>query len=602
MPKVPDPAEQELQLYFEQFKSRPPGAQGEPGFVQPHRVRLGYVAADFEKFERQAAPPTDEDVAAYYEANKDLRYRVRPFPDREIPEDVPVDADFPENVLPAFPAPEPPESDSGPADAAPDVKEEENAKEGVKESDGESSAAISREIPIRLVSLIAQADADESQDGESENGEPASETPTGAAPKPADAEPDSEEKPESPGDTPAAAENAETKDAVDNPFPIDLPSPAGGETEPVRYRELDNELKDEIREQILKDRAFEKMGEAVDKAQVEMERLAAEYQEAGDEQKSAVAEKIAEQLREYAADHGLSYVETDLMSMFELQTSSSEQIGGAVLSTGNAPQFEGISVVEDLFPRSGQPGPLYLPQRADSRLGNKRYAYWKTQDVPQHVPTFADKGVKEQVETAWKFDKARELAVQRAQTLKELAQQNPGDLPAALSGQTITGDRDADAVVIKETPRFSWLTTDRTTPDFNFDDFMAPRLSFVDGVDQPGEEFFKAVFDDLKVGELGVTVNYPHTSVYVVKVRERDGAEPVPTDVEGYQTMDELRKKFLADHESDRFGFASRPYNLIMTNALARLQGEWMKALNRRYGIEPDEMNALRSASQRGAP
>ncbi|MFO0917851.1 MAG: hypothetical protein U0872_05990 [Planctomycetaceae bacterium] len=402
-----------------------------------------------------------------------------------------------------------------------------------------------------------------------------------------------ETKPAEPaGDQPAAEPAAQNESPKEEPGgsadDLFIPPTPGGAQE-IRYRPLDDELRLEIREAMLQERTFVKMGEAIDQAQQYMEGLAAKYTEASDAQKPEVAKSLAESLKTYAAEHGLEYVETKLMSDLDYRNSVDETIGTAVLGASREMQFQARSVVEDLFPRGGPAGPLFLPQRADSRLRNKRYAYWKIQDVPQHVPSFGDEGIKERVIASWKQQEAYKLAAKRSQELLELAKKSPDDLGAALSGQTVTGATDGPGVTIKETPRFSWLTTGFSTPlDESLGDFMSPRLAFIEGVDQAGPDFMKVVFDTLAVGEVGVAENFPRNIVYLVKVENRDGTSP-PAEVEGFQTAAELRERFMAEHSSDRSGFALRPYNLQMSQVFRQLQQEFVKSFDERYGAVMDE-------------
>ncbi len=576
MTKVEEPSDKDLELFFELAKGKLPGMQGEPGFLQPHRVQVAYLSADFDKFESQAVPPTDDDITAYYEQNKDARYRIR-----EIPEnDLPADATVPENLIPAFPAPEEPSSEDSPSDDAPKDGEAAPKDGDTKPKDGDASAA-GPTSPIRLVSLTVQ----EEESSETPAKEKAGET----------------ETPDEPSDTkPKLPE----MDDEDEDFPVDLPSPGGEDKTQVRYRDLDDELRDTIRIQILRDRAYAKMGEAADKAQKMMEDKSFQYQGKDEKEQAALAKEFAVVLKEYAVNHGLNYVETSLMSELELQNSTNEKIGAALLATENPSQFQVMTVLDDLFPQGGQAGPSYVPQRADSRIGTQRFAYWKILDVPQHVPELKESGVKDQVLTAWKFQKAREMTQRRAQTLLELAKEKPNDLSAALAGQTVTGEPGTAGVVIKETPRFSWLTTESTTPaNFFMGDSSNPRLSFIDGVDQQGEDFMRTVFEELKVGETGLAMNYPRTVAYLVQVRERDAVEPVPDGVEGYKSADELRHQFFSLIGSDRLGFATRAYNVIMTNSFMRLQQEWMKSFDQRYGIEQDALDpANRGMGRRTRP
>ncbi|MFO0917850.1 MAG: hypothetical protein U0872_05985 [Planctomycetaceae bacterium] len=137
--KVEEPADSELAAFFEMNKLRPPGARGEPGFVQPHRVQLAYLAADFEKFEGLATPATDEEVAEYYERNKDLLYRVRDIPDSGS-SDQPADAVSPENTAPELPAPavgapDPPAQEATPENKPAEPPKDEQARIVIRHRD-----------------------------------------------------------------------------------------------------------------------------------------------------------------------------------------------------------------------------------------------------------------------------------------------------------------------------------------------------------------------------------------------------------------------------------------------------------------------------------
>lgn len=633
--KVEEPADVELEQLFTQYKSFLPSNQGVPGFLQPRRVQLAYLAAEYAKFESQATPPTDEEIALYYEVNKE-RFQVNEFPDELPDSDGPADANDPENIVPVIPEPAAPTSEepaATPTEAkspseepkSDEAPKEESSQEATPENEkpadppaepkseskpepeskpekpaGEEQSRADVSAPIRLVALTTETETTENKTPEApaetpaENSKP-EENPTESKP----AAESTEEKPETQTELPNSAESD-----VNDPFPVELPSPSGGEmTQPVHYRPLNDELRAEIRDMILRNRTFEKMGEAADKAQKFMEDKSFQYQGKNEEERKQLAKSFAEELKEYATNHSLTYVETSLLSQTEMQNSATEPIGAAMLTTGSEMSFQAPSVVDDLFPGSGggQNSPLYVPQRADSRLRTHRFAYWKTQDVAQHVPEWTDNGIKEQVRTAWQVVKAGGLALKRGQELLELAKQKPEDLAAALSGQTITGEAGTEGVTIKETPRFSWLTTQMTTPfDQDLSDFMSPRLSFIDGVDQQGEDFMRTVFDELKVGEVGLVANYPKTEIYLVKIRERDATEPAPEDVEGYQTLEALRGRFMEMLGSDRLGFATRAYNLMRTDTFLKLQQEWTKSFDQRYGINMDQVN--QEAAKRQSP
>lgn len=602
LPKVPEPSETELKELFEQRKDKAPGALGQPGFIQPHRSKVAYLAAEFVKFESQVATPTDEEVAAYYEENKSRYPMINEFPDSSFDDDAPADASQPQNIAPELPPVDAPESDS---EAKPDSekkpeskddeKKDEDKTEGKKpdekkEGDSSSAAKVKSTGVVRLVS----ATADDKE--EAEKKEPAEEKKEEEQKAEEKKEDKKDEKPakepaaDTPGDEKPKTDDEPSEGELEEMPNLPLPSDKKKE---IRYRLLDDDLKEKIREEILHDRAFDKMGLAVDLAKTEMESFAFKYVEASEADKSKVAGEIADKLKAYAAAHDLEYVETPLMSQSEFQTPLSESIGAAVLPIAGTSRH-GMTVVDDLFPPTGQVGPLYYPQRADSRLRDKRYAWWKIEDKLQHAPSWSDEGIPEQVKTAWKYEKGRQMAKDRADQLKLAVMSMPDDFAGALAGMTVTGEPGTESVVIKETPRFSWLSAARSTP---FDSFLPPRLSFITGIDQPGDDFMRVVFADLKNGEVGIAPNEQRSVFYLVKVRDRDGTEP-PADVEGFQTLASLRERFLAELGSDRPGLANRSYDMMMSAMFGRVQQEWTKSFDQRYGVELDEMDDASQASR----
>lgn len=82
-PKVKEPSDKQLLAMFNEYKTVFPEERGagEPGFRQPDRVSVGYLEADYKQFTKYVDPVTDEEVVAFYEANKETRYKNNPFPE-----------------------------------------------------------------------------------------------------------------------------------------------------------------------------------------------------------------------------------------------------------------------------------------------------------------------------------------------------------------------------------------------------------------------------------------------------------------------------------------------------------------------------------------
>lgn len=576
---VPEPKDSEVAVFFDSYKNQLPRFDGEPGFMQDRKVDLAYVAADFEEFEKMAAAPTDEEIAAYYEANKE-RYRVLGIPEGMTNDQTP---DFPEDTAPASalepantPAPAAPAGDeakpkaeepgASPAAEKPssEAAQPEKAKETSPPSSpesGQAGRAPGNQGLIRLASFT-QADGE-------------------AAPtaKPAEAAPD--EAPKTEAKTAAESPSLTVPPAPTTPELTLPPSPGEKkvEVEP-KYRELDAGLKLEISETILRDRAFEAMGKAVDGAIDEMTVLADDYlgvYEADEQAKKA--EVITQRLKAYAQKNKLKYVETGLMTRDELTSSVSETIGAAVAPSPN--QFQrGAPVAESVFETQN----LFDPRRADSMLRDKRYAYWKIADVAPRVPEL--KEVREKVIAAWKLAQARPLAEKRAQELAELVKKGSGSITEALSGQTVTGKPESNAVSVRETPRFSWLSLPRNLAfQFNPMFMPPPQLSVVDGVVQPGFDFMKTVFDELSPGETGVAVNQPKSIYYVVKIKDRDGdVAPGGDDL----PIKALQQQFLTEArgtDGRGEGFDKPPYAYLTREQMQMLYQRWRQSYDQRYAV-----------------
>lgn len=583
---VPEPNDAELLQYFDRYKNQLSDGIGGPGFLQDRKVNLAYLAADFESFEKQVSEPTDAEVEAYYAANKD-RYRllVSPpdFPDSptlpDFMEDVaPASALEPANLTPAeAPAATPPEAPAGEATKTPPAPT-------LPES-GAEAARRNRPLTVQPVSFLQDAEAKPEAAPEPKPAE----TPAVTPDKPTDEKP-ADDKPavESPKtETPAAPETPKLE-LPDLPPGFNMqglglpPGPDAPAGEP-QYRELDDDLKLEIMETILRERAFAAMGTAVDQAFDEMTKMADEYLgllEPSEQAKKA--EELTERLKAYAEKHQLAYVETGLKTRVELLSSLDETIGAASEPSDNPMQARGTTVAERAFENDT----LYYPYRADSLLRDKRYAYWKLEDVAPRVPELAE--VKADVVAAWKLAQAKPLAEKRATELAEKAKAAGQPLTAALSGETITGKTDGLAISVRETPKFTWLSMPQNLPfQFNPMFMPPPQLSFIDGVSQAGNNFMKIVFEQIEPGKYGVAPNESASIYYVVQVKQRDASPSETGDNLGLRA---LQSQFLND---GRGGFEQGPYFHLGRAALFEQFNDWRQSYEQRYAVAWAEPETL---------
>ena len=103
------------------------------------------------------------------------------------------------------------------------------------------------------------------------------------------------------------------------------------------------------------------------------------------------------------------------------------------------------------------------------------------------------------------------------------------------------------------------------------------RLSEIDGIDQAGPDFMRAVFA-LDVGQVGVAMNHPKTHMYVIRVTfQNKSAEVLQSDflarLEDRGMQQQVNSAAQLDHQllSERwFEEVDRSLHLIWLNPAAR--------------------------------
>ncbi|MFH5802925.1 hypothetical protein [Alienimonas sp. DA493] len=70
VPQVAEPSEAEVSQLFEDYRGQQPDPATGLGFLRPAQISLGYLTVDRDAVEESVDAPTDEEVRAYYEANK----------------------------------------------------------------------------------------------------------------------------------------------------------------------------------------------------------------------------------------------------------------------------------------------------------------------------------------------------------------------------------------------------------------------------------------------------------------------------------------------------------------------------------------------------
>lgn len=587
--KVSDPSEFELSAFFDKYKHTPWQSETSPGFLQLPRVQLAYLTGDFEKFEK-GIEPTDAEIQAYYEKNKD-RYRAPlakestapKLPDSEIEApkpDAPPTGDKPDaNAKPKEePKPEPAAGDekNKPADEAkpeakPEVKPESKPEADPKSNCGEEGAATDK--PAAKSDEPAAKD-EKKQEVAGEKPEAKPDQPKVADDKP-EAQPEAKPAPKADAPAPPAKSEEPKGDKPDAPLPKLSDSP---EALPApRYRELNDDLKLEIRDVILKERTHALIAAELDKALEFMKDLGIEYDAVTKaDEKKEMAKTVAEKLKAYAADHKLEYKETAELTYAEL---SEEPLGKA-----SNVKNQGRVADETFTPgANGEPKlPLYAANRADLRALGGEFAYWKIANLPEAVLDLKTESVHKLAVSAWKFDQARSLAEQRAKELAAKVKSDGNDFPATMSGESVTGVKTDPAITIIPTEPFTWLSMNRSVPNAG----GSPMITMIPLIPNINDGFMKTVFDDLNVGETGVAVDAPRAVFYVVKVVDREFAK----DEDGGVARLEHRERFMHEEFTNRmFPIMKSAYQAMAQYPQRAIDAAWQQKFRQEHHVAWEE-------------
>jgi hypothetical protein len=513
---VKDPTDAELKEFFDKYKEFEPGpevAMGTtelpsptPGFRIPRKIDLEYIEGNYDSFLAKAEEKvTDEDIAKFYEANKDpmfikadtgLMDDTSEKKDATKPEDGAVDA-------------KPGDATAAPAEGKaadeqkPTTDEAKPAADETKtdEAKDEKKSSLNNRNGKGVFHLAAfQQDAPKDDAAKSD----APKADPGADSKPAD--PAAAVPPTDPATPPALT-------APGNPA---APAAPVVPKKPLEFQPLD-EVKDIIRRRL----AGDKVAEELDKAAKEIE-----TQLDGDFNKFLRAKLAAEADKKEAPP-----VPTSLTNLAPL----AEKYGLKSGSTGavNVLQMRDTEVGKSADVDSSRPlwallfgtrsYEVYQPIEAKDVLGN-RYIVMMKSDTPARVPELAE--VRDQVIKAWKMQKAAELAEKRATELAKKAEESKQPLTEFFADTP-------DTKVVRTDP-FSELTggdVGIVNGQFQPQPF---RLSQPEGLVAPGPGFMKKVFD-LKDGQVAAMLNHDHTIAYVVRV------------VEHQPPLTELRTAYLQD-------------------------------------------------------
>lgn len=533
---VPEPADADLRAFFETYKNDLPVARSpDPGFKEPHQIRYASLMAQRKQFEDEAAKTiTDDDVKAYYEANKETRYRASPKTDAAAQPASPAtaEAEGSADEQPASATTDAAEATTSPAEpadaeAADEVPAVEPEQAETPAAD--AGAARRRQVSVRPVSMrLIDAEGDEA-------GEPVTAV--------SEEEPVAAEDAEStPAGKPAADVTPPGQDGDAEPS-----SAAAADEKPVvemSFQPLD-EVADQIRQQLTSERATARIDAIFSALAADLTGYAEDRAVWLARGQDGEAEPVAPDVEKIAAKQGLVAVQSDWVAA-----------PAAVAAGGIGTSFEfvpdpgsrfGIRQqrwVEMIF---GEGAISLRPLTSRDAEGN-RYFSWKQEDREERLPTFAE--ARETVLKAWRIVQARPLAKQRAD-----------EIAAAASEQGLAEivGKEAAAQVVTVGP-FPWLT--EGAAGFG----APPTLSTPQGLVMPGEDLMRAVFST-KAGQGTTAFNQPQTFCYALRVITFEPAEA------------ELRTRF-TEAQGDQ-----RRLAMVAQESFAEVFTTWMTGLEESAGL-----------------
>ncbi|QDT38515.1 hypothetical protein [Stratiformator vulcanicus] len=635
---VPEPTEEELRQFFEQYRAARPGqlGPGEPGFRQDRKVQLVYLEADYLTALDQVEAPTEKEVKAFYEENKETLFRNPAFGREES--DLLKDLTIPSLDGPAFDPFGTGGTGSG-SDTVTAPPAEAGRPAEAEEQTGQDAAEESTETPESSEGAPSSSESDETDSGEADPSDAASgdgESGDGESPEAdeeaGDAEesdaqsslplqsfngfaflqddPDSAEPLEADtGEEPASAdegsdENTSDEESGDEKSDEEKGDESGSEMkiEPKdvpKFRELNEELREEIRKSLKRERAFEVLDEKIEAAEKQMKAITdntfadvsigeldaedPDVKAAAKEAWDQAAREAVRKLREYATEQNLNFATTKLVTFRDLVESEEYPIGLAVDPQSQSDPFGRNlnNVATQVFQDRPDGGVrILITQVAEDPTEGSRFAFWKLDDRDAYVPDYDEEGIVEQVTEAWYAVKSSELARERAEAVAEAARESGKEsLEEALATDsgpmTVTGDKEGEALTVRTTPPFTWLRQS-TAPTFGLN-LPVLEPSQVPGLEPVGPDFMDTVFEELGDGEIGSAPSLDRSTYYVVKVLDRS-----PNNA---GDMEALRQEFMNENF---FQFMS-PYAGILRSERQNLMVRWQADLAEKYDVQWNE-------------
>lgn len=478
--QVEDPSEEELLEYFQLYRNSLAGPvrvagvelpSRTPGFATPQRVKLAYLRADFAReLEAASAAVTDEEVAAYYEENKEQFVAA----DRALFGD---------------------ESLFGPADGEGDTPAADEPMQEEPSADEPTDDESEGDKP-------SEDAADASDEPSADSAAPATEEPTEEPTEPPSDETSGE--PSEPGDTPEASEEEEEEESASD----------ADEDGDIPYQSLE-EVSEDIRETLAARRAMEQIGQRLSAASAKLDDAFYKYLDkkiVADEDPDAEAPEPPESLtnlQPIAEEFQLELSEVDQASILELRETEVGRSIDTASPVGAAPPLYATVFAPNVLE-------LYEPTTTVGLSGDG-YLTLIVERYPAGTPELED--VRDQVIRAWKREKAADLALEAAKKLAEQATESGKTLSQFLADAEDTRGLTSDDVV--ETAAFTLLQFGPMSPA---GEQVRLELSQPAPLKAAGPELLQSVFE-LDAGQVGAELNFDRSVAYLLRVAQKIGTE-----------------------------------------------------------------------------
>ncbi len=569
--QVGEPSDSDIAELFDKYKDKLPNPEtGEPGFYQRPKMKLAYVEADYASIESDVAEVSEEDINKYYEDNKKVQFRDL---EAELPEDPDEEMDL----------------------KSLEQIDKDNAEADKKDGESEGDAQKPDDEGLKII----EEQAGEANEEKKETVDPEKEKQDGDCGVWQDEEAQA-------GET----ETVETEEATPPQDPPScesslqipslpmVPSPGGdplGDVDPfekpMKFKPLE-EVRDQIKQILVRQKTMEQVNGLIEGAVAEMKRLAearddlifdqgGELDEEGKKEIAKLGTAICRELKQYAdKTPGIVYAETPLATDIALLNREEFPIGSA-MPPGSQFNRRATNVVGMLMGGGGEVA-LFEPARAELMAFEfdgtvNQYAYWAIGQVQAHEPKLDEAGLREQIVKAWKRDKARPKAKERAEAIAAMVKADVSEdntMTDILEDVTQTGDDTSAKLIVTRSLPFTWMKTSSAASPMGMQQEVA-QLSQLEGIEGMGNDFMDYVFNNLKSDEVGVTPNSDKSVFYVVQPLNR-----FPTDEDDVEST---RETFLA---TKHFEFNSPMPGLVSREIFGRQNSKWLKRFEAKHGID----------------